>query len=289
MNDTLPRATLHTTRISPKTCWTFVELRTKDQRTGVGEATLNGESARLRDAMHALAPFALDELGALDAPGKLGATPGAGSPARLLPDRFARALHPSSLAQAAIASALDMALWDLHASAQGRPLADCLGRSVRARVPIYANINRRTVDRSPQGFADSARDALAAGFSAFKIAPFDEVTTARCAAGEGSAAMQPGLARIAAVREAIGPDARLMVDCHWRFDEATACTFMKAAPPLSLCTGSKARYPRPMSMTSRRSFVCVAWRTTSGSGSPASSKAFTQRSSNRIARQAPST
>ncbi|RPI47613.1 MAG: hypothetical protein EHM59_03760 [Betaproteobacteria bacterium] len=31
-----------------------------------------------------------------------------------------------------------------------------------------------------------------------------------------------GLDRVFAVREAIGPDADLMVDCHWRFDEPTA-------------------------------------------------------------------
>ena len=89
-------------------------------------------------------------------------------------------------------------------------------------MPVYANINRRTEERSPEGFAASAHAAVAAGHVAFKLAPFDEVTRNICAAGGGGRAMQPGLARIAAVRETVGPDARLMVDCHWRFDEATA-------------------------------------------------------------------
>ena len=104
----------------------------------------------------------------------------------------------------------------------------------RNRVPVYANINRRTVERSPEGFAASARAASVAGHVAFKLAPFDEVTRAVCAAGNGGRAMLPGLARIAAVREAVGPDARLMVDCHWRFDEATAMLLNEAAAKLGV-------------------------------------------------------
>src|SRR5262249_36840634 len=47
-------------------------------------------------------------------------------------------------------------------------------------------------------------------------------------------AMRPGLARVAAVREAVGREARLMVDCHWRFDEATARQLNEAAAGLDV-------------------------------------------------------
>ena len=112
-------------------------------------------------------------------------------------------------------------------------MAESLGIR-RSRVPVYANINRRTIDRRPEGFAASASAASAAGHMAFKLAPFDEVTQEVCAAGNGGRAMLPGLARIAAVREAVGPDARLMVDCHWRFDEATAMLLNEAAAKLGV-------------------------------------------------------
>ena len=108
-------------------------------------------------------------------------------------------------------------------------MVDALGGARRENVPVYANINRRTEVRTPAGSAQSARDALAAGFSALKVAPFDEVSVALCARGEGSAAMQAGLARVAAVRATAGPACRLMVDCHWRFDEATAARLIDAA------------------------------------------------------------
>src|SRR6185437_5452 len=72
--------------------------------------------------------------------------------------------------------------------------------------------------RSPHGFAASARDALAAGFTAVKIAPFDEVVPGENRPGT----IDFGLARIAAVRDAVGTGRHLLVDCHWRLTEAQA-------------------------------------------------------------------
>ena len=116
---------------------------------------------------------------------------------------------------------------------RGLALSAVLDVQARDRVPVYANINRRTLDRSPAGFAASARDALAAGHERFKIAPFDEATTQACA-DDGACAVQPGLRRIAAVREAIGPDRFLMVDCHWRLDEPVAVRMIAAAAEMGV-------------------------------------------------------
>jgi len=197
-------------KISAKTRWVFVEIIRDDGAIGLGEATLNGSEAELLSAAAECAP----RLWSM--------RPGA-------PSALAAPAVPSDLAQAAMLSAIDLALWDLHAQDGGQRLAEALGGARRESVPVYANINRRTEDRSPAGFAQSARDALAAGFSALKVAPFDEVSVALCARGDGIAAMQAGLARVAAVRAVAGPACRLMVDCHWRFDEATATRMIDAA------------------------------------------------------------
>ena len=106
------------------------------------------------------------------------------------------------------------------------------GRGVKI-VRVYANINRRTRDRSPTGFAASVSAARAAGHEAFKIAPFDEADAERCASGEGREAVAPGLARIAAVHSAIG-SRRLMIDCHWRLDATTAAYVIDAAAELGI-------------------------------------------------------
>lgn len=214
-DSTLSSASLHFVRVTHKTCWTFVRLHTEDGRIGEGEATLTGREDALVAAAENVIPLALSE-----------ATP-------RHPSRFAECRAPDNIEDAGIVSAVDQALWSLHAQGNGQSLARTLGVR-RDRIPVYANINRRTDNRSPDGFAASAKAAIAGGHTAFKVAPFDEVSLVVCAQGDGVQAMQTGLARVAAVREAIGPQARLMVDCHWRFDEATARALNEAAARLGV-------------------------------------------------------
>lgn len=206
----LRAATLHMVRITHKTCWSFIRLYSRDGLVGEGEATLTGQEDALQAAAERLVPLALRD-----------ATPES-------PGGFALQHAPADIREASIVSALDQALWSLHAQRAGQSLAQVLGAR-RTQVPVYANINRRTGLRTPEGFAASASAAMAAGHVAFKLAPFDQVSTSVCAQGQGPQAMRAGLACMAAVREAVGPEARVMVDCHWRFDEATARQLNEAA------------------------------------------------------------
>ncbi|MDE0421399.1 MAG: mandelate racemase/muconate lactonizing enzyme family protein [Gammaproteobacteria bacterium] len=216
MSDTsLSSASLHFVRVTHKTCWAFLRLRTADGRVGEGEATLTGRQDGLVAAAERLVPLALSQA-SLQRPGA-----------------FAESHPPDNIQKAAVVSAIDQALWSLRAQVDGRSLARTFGVQ-REQIPVYANINRRTEDRSPAGFAASAQAAIAAGHVAFKVAPFDEVSAEICAQGDGVQAMQAGLARVAAVRDAVGPHARLMVDCHWRFDEATARALNEAAARLGV-------------------------------------------------------
>ena len=141
---------------------------------------------------------------------------------------------PPPLPVAALRTALDVARCDAAARAEGVGLASRLGGDAAARIPLYANINRRTRDRSPAGFGASAAHAIARGFQAVKIAPFDEVGPALRDDVQGRKALDAGIARIAAVREALGPDRRLMVDCHWRFGEALSARLVEAIRPFGL-------------------------------------------------------
>jgi len=199
--------------VTPRTCWIFVELTDADGAKGAGEATYGKDSA----AVVALTRRIAD--------GLLGGTPEAG---------LAGLARPRNIIEGAAVSALNLALHDLLARRQRVSLATYLGGERRRSVALYANINRRTGDRTPTGFADGARVAIDAGYSAFKIAPFDDVTPAVCAEAGFTAALHKGLARIAATRDAIGPAARLMVDCHWRFTEAKAVEAIDACAQFGL-------------------------------------------------------
>lgn len=196
-------------RISNKTEWTFVEIACSDGSRGVGEASINGMSAALK--VHAA--MLGDKLRGRPA------TPNAN--ARILQDRH------GGIVQGAISSAVEQALWDAQGQRLGVSVCDLLGGAVRTSVPLYANINRGTRRRNPEGFADSARRAIDAGFCFIKLAPFDGV-------GEnGWTADLPhflaGLECIRATCEAAGDSAQVLVDCHWRLDDASAAKLLTFA------------------------------------------------------------
>jgi galactonate dehydratase len=206
---------VYSARISNKTIWTFVAVRDAAGGIGWGEATLHGEALAIRRHVERLTPTL----------------------AGLAPDLALQRLDVAAirdLAEASAVSALDQALNDLAAQGANAPLAAHLGTPRTARVPLYANINRGTLDRNPEGFAARAREVASNGFDAVKIAPFDDVLPDIAHTPEGRRLLDRGLARIAAVRDAIGPQRLLMVDCHWRLTEAAAADLLRELEPLGL-------------------------------------------------------
>lgn len=72
-------------------------------------------------------------------------------------------------------SGLEQCLWDLQGQALGVPTYAPFGGALRNQIRNYANINRSTEERSPEGFARMAGKAVQAGFDAIKLAPFDDM------------------------------------------------------------------------------------------------------------------
>jgi galactonate dehydratase len=131
-------------------------------------------------------------------------------------------------------SALEQALWDLRGQQVGLPIHALLGGARRRSIPLYANINRGLTERTPEAFGRRAAEALAAGFEAVKCAPFDDLRPGGQARPEGRPALELGIARIESAREALGPGPALMVDCHERFDPATAVEVARRLEPTRL-------------------------------------------------------
>jgi galactonate dehydratase len=214
MTDPITHLRLHAFVVTEKTVWTFVEVETAEGLVGTGEATLGGR----KDALSAC--FERRRPGLLGRPASVASLP-------------ASWRESGDLASTAVACALDQALWDIAGQRAGKSVAALLTSEPLSQIAVYANINRRTGDRTPEGFAASARLARAAGFDAVKIAPFDGLTPATPAA-EAGRLLADGIARTAAVRQAIGGDARLLVDCHWRLGPETADQLLAEAEALGL-------------------------------------------------------
>lgn len=213
----ITRISSHSFNVSEKTNWFFISVETDQGDKAWGEASLNGWEPLLEAA----AGLRATELTGLDL--QVGIS-------RLKPS----AQSPGGLAANAVTSALHQALANLQASHQRMPLHALLGTMQRSHVPVYANINRATTVRRPEGFAATAARARNTGFRAFKAAPFDGVTPGNCATEQGRALIRHGIDCVMAIRDEAGPDALVMVDCHWRFDEARALDVLKALQPANL-------------------------------------------------------
>ena len=105
---------------------------------------------------------------------------------------------------------IDFALWDLKGKALGVPVSTLFGGR-RARVPTYANCAHGL---PPDALAAKAVEYVKRGHTALKI--------------RGSFVSVPEAgARVKAVREAIGPDVKLMVDVNGTWDVDTAIEQLK--------------------------------------------------------------
>lgn len=119
-------------------------------------------------------------------------------------------------------SGLEQALWDILGQHLGVPVHTLFGGAVRDRLRLYANINRHVNNRTPDGFATAAAQAAGEGFTAIKLAPFDEMRHPYRHATGPLADWQAGVARVRAVRKAIGDAVELAVDCHSRMEASVA-------------------------------------------------------------------
>ncbi len=113
-------------------------------------------------------------------------------------------------------AAADFALWDIKGKALGVPVSTLLG-SRRARVATYANCAHHL---PPDRLAEKAAGYVKQGHAALKI--------------RGSATYvspREATERVRHVREAIGPDVKLMVDVNGTWDVDTAVEQLKRWEP----------------------------------------------------------
>ena len=187
---------------NPKATRPFVtlEIRTDDGITGIGVTYFGGPlTGALRQAVEALGALAIGE-----------------DPLRT--ERIAMKLQeaasysgPAGIFTLAL-SAIDMALWDIKGKALGQPLWKLLG-GARERVPTYAS-GAMMRGLSLEQTVEAARRLAAKGWREAKMQ----------LALPGETSPEREIERARRVREALGPEIKLMIDINqrWRVEQAVA-------------------------------------------------------------------
>lgn len=197
--------------------WVFVQVHTDTGLVGLGEGSHSGNDALLLTV--------LEQYGAR----LKGANP---LQIEAIWQQLVRR-HGGRVEHTAL-SALEQALWDIMGQHLGVPVHILFGGALRERLRLYANINRHVKDRSPEGFARAARQAADQGFTAIKLAPFDELRAPDHIRTGPKAAWRAGVARVEAVRAAIGDEVELAVDCHSRMEASEAIIVAEALADCNL-------------------------------------------------------
>ena len=194
-----------------RTNWVFVKIETDAGISGVGEATLEMKEKTVETAILELKDYLLGK-----------------DPRQI--ERHFHVMYRDSywrigpVLMSAL-SAVEMAMWDISARELGVPVYRLLGGKCKDRVKAYANAWFPGA-KTPEAFAQKAREAVARGFLALKWDPFGSAYM-----NISGKELDHALAVVGAVREAVGSEIDLLIEGHGRFNVPAACRIARELEP----------------------------------------------------------
>jgi galactonate dehydratase len=204
--------------------WILVKVRTDEPELyGWGEATLEWHTRSVVGAIEDLTPLLIGE-----------------DPCRiehLWQVMFRQHFwHGNDVVRATAISGIDIALWDILGKVHGVPCHRLWGGPVRDHVRLYCHLGGGRMEdfyeTSPADagrFAELAQAAVDEGFTAMKTMAVPETMPL-----EGLRPVRYAEACVAAMRDAVGDDVDLMVDCHARPSPRMGMRFAHALEPYGL-------------------------------------------------------
>ncbi|HND54293.1 MAG TPA: enolase C-terminal domain-like protein [Pirellulaceae bacterium] len=144
--------------------------------------------------------------------------------------------HGHGIVRATAIAGIDLALWDILGKVTGLPCSKLWGGPVRDEIRTYCHLGggrmedfyETPVDNAKR-FGDLAREAVEAGYTAFK-----SMAVPSTAPIEGLKPIRAAEACVRAMREAVGDDIDIMVDCHARPSPAMGLKFGQALDQFGL-------------------------------------------------------
>jgi len=133
--------------------------------------------------------------------------------------------HGYAGAETRALSALEVALWDLMGKHYNAPLYHLLGGKTRERIPTYNTcIGFGPVQDYAAWHDDAgalAKSLLADGVKAMKIWPFDQFSESSFGQYISLADVERGLRPIQQIRDAVGTEMEIGIECHFRWNRVS--------------------------------------------------------------------
>lgn len=147
--------------------------------------------------------------------------------------------HGYAGAETRALSAVEVALWDLLGKTYHAPLYALLGGKTRTRIPTYntcigfGEVQDYTLWTTGRA-ADLARSLIADEIHAMKIWPFDKYSEESFGQYISPAQVEDGLQPIRAIRDAVGTDMEIGIECHFRWNRASIERIARALEPYDI-------------------------------------------------------
>lgn len=126
--------------------------------------------------------------------------------------------HGNGIVRATAMAGIDLALWDILGKSLGVPVHKLFGGPVRDYVRTYCHLGGGKMEDfyetgrdDAKRFGELAQQAVEEGYTAFKSMAVPETMPI-----EGNRPVRYAVANVQAMREAVGEDIDIMVDCHAR-------------------------------------------------------------------------
>ena len=142
--------------------------------------------------------------------------------------------HGSGIVRGTAMSGIDIALWDILGKVHGVPCHKLWGGPVRDHVRLYGHLGGGKMEDfyesdEPQRFGELAAGMVEQGFTAFKSMAVPPTMPL-----EGLAPVRHAERCVAAMRDAVGEEIDIMVDCHARPSPRMGHLFAAALEPFDL-------------------------------------------------------
>ena len=144
--------------------------------------------------------------------------------------------HGDNIVRGTAISGIDIALWDIAGKIHNVPTYELLGGKVRDYVRLYCHLGGGKMEDfyetradDNKRFGELAHKAVEEGFTAFKSMAVPETMSL-----EGLEPIKYAEANVKAMREAVGDNIDIMVDCHARPSPRMGLQFAKALEPYGL-------------------------------------------------------